>query len=395
MRAFSNTTPARGVQMAVAFLAATLVQEVGWAQSSADHAAFVRVIEREVPAIMRAAKIKGVAIGLLVDGRLFYTRGFGFADHAGKTPVTPRTIFLAASLAKSIAGRVALGLADAGRIDLDRPIADDLPVWPLRASVFDHRLITMRRLLSHTAGTSLGGYQGWLDYAELPTLEQSLAGRTNGRGEVELKTQPGTAYEYSGGGYTLMQLAIERITGRPYVTLAQEQVFGPLQMAQSSVALTPGIAARAAQGHGDDGTPVAMRYYAEQAPSTLTTSVVDFARFMRAGMLNASGNRRLPLSLARLRESYVPVKATLDSVRRSDGHGLGVMVEKLADGSLAVGHDGRNQAGFRAIYAMRPERGDGIVILTNSRSGLAIDRVVCLWKTFVSQAGASGDSCRP
>ncbi|MGO4780196.1 serine hydrolase domain-containing protein, partial [Lysobacter sp. 2RAB21] len=83
--------------------------------------AFAKVIEAEVPAIMKAAHIQGAAFGLIVDGRLVYARGFGFADHAGKVPATPRTVFVAASLAKPIAASVAMRLAERGRLDLDRP----------------------------------------------------------------------------------------------------------------------------------------------------------------------------------------------------------------------------------------------------------------------------------
>jgi CubicO group peptidase (beta-lactamase class C family) len=349
--------------------------------------AFVDVIEREVPAIMKEAKIKGVAVGLIVDGQLVYAKGFGFADHAGKVPVTPDTVFLAASVAKPVAAWVASQLAAQGKIDLDRPVVASLSPWPLKESKFDHRLITMRQLLSHTAGTSLGGYQGWTDYSELPTLEQSLAGKTNGRGSVEVVMQPGSKFQYSGGGYTLMQLAIEHKLKRKYEALAAELVFQPLRMSSSSVALTPAIVANAAQGHGDDGNPVPMQYYAEQAPSTLTTTINDFAKFMLAGMFAADGKSGAPFSKKQLTEMYTPAKATIGGVPDSEGYGLGHFVRKLSDGSTAVGHDGRNQAGFRAMYTMRPDNKDGIIFLSNSRSGAAADRLVCLWYASVSNSG--------
>ncbi|MCY1033308.1 serine hydrolase [Corallococcus sp. BB11-1] len=130
---------------------------------------FAQVIEREVPALMKEARIQGAAVGLIVGGKLVYAKGFGFADHAGKVPVTPDTVFVAASLAKPIASWVTMRLAEQGRVQLDKPVADVLSPWPLAQSPFDPRLITIRRLLSHTAGTTLGGYQGWLDFKELPS----------------------------------------------------------------------------------------------------------------------------------------------------------------------------------------------------------------------------------
>lgn len=350
---------------------------------------FAAVIEREVPAIMKSANIKGVAVGLLVDGELVYAKGFGHADHSGNVAVTPDTVFSAASLSKPVAAWVAMRLVEEDVIALDQPVADALSAWPLAASAFDYHAITFRHLLSHTAGTTLGGYQGWLDFQELPTLEASLAGKTNGRGAVELFAPVGTRFQYSGGGYTLMQLAIERTTKRRYSALADELVFQPLHMSHTSVAMTPAIMADAAQGHGDDGNPVPLRYYVEQAPSTLTTTVNDFAKWMIAGMVDDDGESNGPLSgeeLAQLREP-----AVLTTQRAPDDavYGLGHFIEQLGDGSTAVGHDGRNQAGFRARFLMRPERRDGIVFLSNSRSGLALDRIVCLWGADAAQVDAA------
>lgn len=341
--------------------------------------AFAAVIEREVPAIMQEAHIKGVAIGLIVHGELAYARGFGFADHAGTKAVTPDTVFVAASLSKPIAAWVAERLVRDGKIALDQSVADIVTPWPLAASNFDQRAITFRHLLSHTAGTTLGGYQGWLDYAELPTLEESLAGKTNGRGPVELFAAAGTKFQYSGGSYTLMQLAIERRTGRKYVDLAQELLFQPLGMQHTSVAMTPALLADAAQGHGDDGSPVPARYYAEQAPSTLTTTLNDFALWMRASMTAAKGERGSLLSRAAIDEMYTPARLSEPRAPQEAIYGLGHFIEPQPDGATAVGHDGRNQAGFRAKFLMRPQSGNGIVFFSNSRSGLALDRVVCLW----------------
>jgi len=360
------------------------------ADPSARAPAFADVIEKEVPAIMRDANVKGVAVGLIVDGELVYAKGFGFADHAGKIPVTPDTVFVAASLSKPIAAWTAMRLADRGAIDLDSPVADMLSPWPLAESKFDHRSITIRHLLSHTAGTTLGGYQGWLDFNELPTLEESLAGKTNGRGAVELFAVPGAQFQYSGGGYTLMQLAIEKTTARKYSALADELVFQPLGMTRSSVAMSPQVLADAAQGHGDDGSPVPMRYYVEQAPSTLTTTVNDFARWMVAGMARDDDDDddgdHGPLTQARLAEMYAPAKLTTARAPDAAVYGLGHFIERLADGTTAVGHDGRNQAGFRAKFLMRPQAGDGIVYFSNARSGLALDRIVCLWAADAAKA---------
>lgn len=345
---------------------------------------FAQVIEREVPVIMEEARIPGVAVALIVDGKLAYAKGFGHADHAGKVAVTPDTVFVAASLSKPIASWVTMRLVEQRRIQLDQPVAGLLSPWPLVQGQYDYRNITVRHLLSHTAGTSLGGYEGWLDFKALPTLEQSLAGQTNGRGAVELIAPAGSRFQYSGGGYTLLQLGIERTTGRRYQDLARDLVFKPLKMTHTSVAMTPAVLAGAAEGHGDDGNPVPMRYYVEQAPSALSTTVNDFSRWMIAGMRGSSGAH--PLDEAQLAQLYTPAELSAPRASGEMVYGLGHFIERLPDGSVAVGHDGRNQAGFRAKFLMRPATGDGIVFFSNSRSGLALDRIVCLWGSDVAKA---------
>lgn len=393
----SALTRARRTPLTRMFAALALVAGLAFADGAcaavARVPAFARVVEREVPAIMRAARIEGVAVGLVVDGRLAYAKGFGFADHAGKVAVTPDTVFVAASLSKPIAAWVAMRLVEQGAIRLDQPVADLVSPWPLAASAFDPHAITLRHLLSHTAGTTLGGYEGWLDYAQLPTLEESLAGKTNGRGAVELFAAPGTKFQYSGGGYTLLQLAIERTTRRRYSDLAHELVFRPLGMRHSSVEMSPRVMAGAAQGHGDDGSPVPMRYYVEQAPSGLTTTVDDFARWMIAGMVGADGASRGPLSTERLAALHTPARLAAPRAPGEAVYGLGHFIEHLADGSTAVGHDGRNQAGFRAKFLMRPQQRDGIVFFSNSRTGLALDRIVCLWAADAGGADP-GTACK-
>lgn len=345
---------------------------------------FVQVIEREVPAIMQEAHIPGVAVGLIVNGTLVYAQGFGHADHAGRVPVTPDTVFVAASLSKPIASWVTMRLAEQGQVKLDQPVADLLAPWPLAPGPYDYRKITVRQLLSHTAGTSLGGYEGWLDFQQLPTLEQSLDGQTNGRGAVELISPAGSRFQYSGGGYTLLQLAIERTTRRRYQDLARDLVFGPLGMRHSSVAMTPRALSGGAEGHGDDGSPVPMRYYVEQAPSVLSTTVRDFSRWMIAGMEASPGVH--PLSPEQLAQLYTPAALSTPRAAGEMVYGLGHFIETLADGSVVVGHDGRNQAGFRAKFLMRPATGDGIVFFSNARSGLALDRIVCLWGAELAKA---------
>ena len=113
-------------------------------------------------------------------------RGYGFADVAQSIPVTPTTGFNVGSISKTIAAWGVMTLVERGELGLDTPVDTYLTRWHLPESTFDERGVTIRRLLSHTAGLSLHGYPGWGPDDPLPTLEESLSGKTNGPGAVFL-----------------------------------------------------------------------------------------------------------------------------------------------------------------------------------------------------------------
>jgi CubicO group peptidase (beta-lactamase class C family) len=109
-------------------------------------------------------------------------------------------------------------LVEAGKLDLDAPVDNYLTRWHIPPSAFDATKVTARRLLSHTAGTSVHGYYGWPPAKDLPSVEASLNGDNNGSGPVVLEREPGAAFVYSGGGFTLLQLLIEEISQQPFAT---------------------------------------------------------------------------------------------------------------------------------------------------------------------------------
>lgn len=113
--------------------------------------------------------------------------------------------------------------------------------WSVPPSDFDADRVTVRRLLSHTAGLSLSGYPGWGPDDRLPTLEASLSGATNGSGDVRLVYEPGTEWRYSGGGYTVLQLLVEEVTDRDFESYIRDEVLRPIGMAYSDFELTPAV----------------------------------------------------------------------------------------------------------------------------------------------------------
>lgn len=209
-------------------------------------AMFVRQVNARTPSYLAQFSVPGAAVAVIENGRIIMANGFGMADLARKTPVSDATLFNIGSTSKSISAWGAMRLVDQGAIGLDDPVDRRLTRWHLPPSSFAADGVTLRRLLSHTAGLSVSGYRGWGSDDRIPSLEQSLSGDDNGAGAVSIISAPGSGWAYSGGGYTLMQLLVEETTHRSFADYMRDAVLRPLGMDDSSFALTPMVLGRAA-----------------------------------------------------------------------------------------------------------------------------------------------------
>jgi CubicO group peptidase (beta-lactamase class C family) len=187
-----------------------------------------------VPAVEDAARqatatstAPGLAVALIHHGQQVWAGGYGLADPATGRPVTAATRFQAASLSKPVTAWGVLRLVETGQIGLDEPVVGRLRRWRPPPSPFDADGITVRRLLSHTAGLLVHGYVGQPSDRPLPPIAASLSGETGDGFPVEPLEAPGRGWLYSGGGYSLLQLLIEELTGRPFADYMQTGVLGP------------------------------------------------------------------------------------------------------------------------------------------------------------------------
>src|SRR5262245_43778272 len=158
--------------------------------------------------------VPGVGLAIVRDGKLAWALGCGWADVAAEREATEETVFNIGSISKTVASWGLMKLVEEKKLALASPVVTRR--WQLPASEFDAKGVTLRRLLSHTAGLSLHGYPGFWPPKELPSLEASLSGDTNGAGDVHLEAVPGTRWKYSGGGYTLAQLLLEEASGTSF-----------------------------------------------------------------------------------------------------------------------------------------------------------------------------------
>ena len=232
----------------------------------------------------------GNAVFALIEGGSLYD------EHAASVgdPVDRDSVFQVASLSKWITAWGVMALVEQGGLDLDAPVSSYLTRWALPESEFDNDGVTTRRLLSHTAGLTDGlGFAGFEPGMPVQTLEQALTHTADASpgasGVVRVGLEPGTEWRYSGGGYLLLQLLIEEVTGESFEAYLQRVVFEPLDMSHSSFHWTPAQGSKLAAFYDVDSTPATHYRFTALAAASLYTSVSDLTRFVQAHLPGEDG----------------------------------------------------------------------------------------------------------
>ena len=296
--------------------------------------------------------------------------------------VNADTVFQTASLSKWLTAWGVMALVEQRKLDLDAPVSRYLKRWTLPLSAFDNNEVTARRLLSHTAGlTDDLGYAGFAPGTPVPSLEawlkQNADASPAAKGKVEVGITPGTAWRYSGGGYALLQLLIEDVSGEPFEAYMQRSVFQPLGMTHSTFQWSPAQGTTLATFYGKDAQPATHFRFPAVAASSLYTSVSDLTRFLQAHL---PGKNSEPIGRG------VLAPTTVAQMWQPTGWlygqpiwGLGAML--YADnrhGGFVVGHDGNNGPAINTAARLNPATGNGIVILETGKPLLAT-RVAGEW----------------
>ena len=317
---------------------------------------------------MAELKVPGVTVAFIEDGKVKWARAYGVAAAGGTQAVTPDTLFQAASMSKALASAAALRLVEQGKLDLDGDINARLKTWQVPASPYTaEQKVTLRRLLSHTAGLTVSGFPGYEAGKPVPTTVQILDGTPPANTPaVRSFEAPGGAYAYSGGGYTVAQLAIVEAGGKPYPELLNALVLRPAGMRQSAFAqpLTPAMVGHAASGHTFKGEIIsgARNVYPEYAAAGLWTTASDYGRFLIAVQNAHAGAPHALMSPASAQAMMTPVDAN---------YGLGLQIGRWG-GHPFIQHSGGNE-GFQCnAFAFLDGSRQGVVIMTNSNVGSAI-----------------------
>lgn len=342
----------------------------------------------EASAFAAAAKAKierenmgNTAFVLIEDGRIAYTY---FASRG--TPVDENSLFQVASLSKWLSAWGVLHLAAEGLIDLDAPVSTYLTRWKLPESEFDNSEVSVRRLLSHTAGLTDGlGYGGFAPGQPVQSLEASLSRASDASpgadGRVRVGARPGATFRYSGGGYALLQLLIEEVTGEDFNGYMKHAVFDPLGMTRSTFVLADD-AQNVAEFFAPDGRKATHFRFSAPAASSLYTTAADLARFIGAHRPGLNGE---PVG-----RGVLPPDMLVE-MQRPHGFQYGVEIWGLGtilyapnnSGGFIIGHDGSNAPAINTSARLDPATGDGVIVLEtgNERLATRLGGEWVFWKT--------------
>jgi CubicO group peptidase (beta-lactamase class C family) len=317
----------------------------------------IKLIDR-----MAALKVSGLSIAVIRDGRIDWARGFGVSKEGGPS-VTSHTLFQAASISKAISALAALHLVDIGRLNLDSDVNQYLKHWKVPLNSFTNQTkVTLRELLTHTAGMTVHGFHGYNPSAPLPTLVQVLEGTPPANTPpIRVDILPGTQWRYSGGGYVVVQELLEDITGESFAKFVKDSVLMPVGMGHSTFEqpLPKNLIADAAMPYGADGRLLegGVRVYPEQAPAGLWTTPSDLARYAIEVQRSLKGKSKRVLSQAMTRQMLTP---------GMNHWGLGLRIGGSTR-QLYFEHAGVN-VGYQCDLVAY-EGGDGAVVMTNSDNG--------------------------
>jgi CubicO group peptidase (beta-lactamase class C family) len=312
---------------------------------------------------MELFKVPGLSVAVFDNFQIVWRKSYGVGEAGTSAPVTLDTTFQAGSVSKPVTALAAMRLVQEGRLQLDDNVNDKLRSWKVPDNAFTtHEKVTLRRLLSHSAGLSVHGFPGYAVGAPLPTLVQVLNGeKPANTAPVRVVMVPGTKFEYSGGGTTIVQLLLVDQLKKPFPQLMAETVFQPLGLTHSSYEQPqpPLRAAMSAVGHHTDGMPVTGKWhiYPEMAAAGLWTTPGDLAQLAIEVAKSRRGTSNRILSQKSIQQMLTVQAAPM---------GLGFFVDPKSD---RFGHDGDDD-GFKTALIAFSDSGRGAVVMANSDYGV-------------------------
>jgi len=334
----------------------------GRQQSAAIAPATLDSLRARIRHVMDSTKTASIAVAVAKGGRIIWEEGFGFADVEHHTPATPTTLYSMASISKPITATGLMKLVEQGKVDLDRPANDYLGSAKITGLAGPASGATVRRVMSHTAGLPLHYrffYAGGA--VTRPSMDEAIS-----RYAIAVYP-PGAVYNYSNLGYGVLEEIIAKVSGKPYETFMQDEVFKPLGMTTTTIGTGAGIANSAVR-YTADWKPIAFYDFDHRAASAVYTSAHELVRFGMFHLKDHLADQRPILK-----------DATLDAMQRretpgdtANGYGLGWLISN-EQGTRVVSHTG-GMPGVATSLKLYPQQNMAIVALANT-SGAAPHRI--------------------
>lgn len=315
---------------------------------------------------MKFYNIPGVSVAVFFDNKIQWAKGFGVADNDSKEPVTEKTLFVAGSISKPVAAMGALRLVQEGKLALDANVNSYLASWKVPENALTAKEpVTLRRIMSHSAGLTVHGFRGYAPGEPLPTLIDILNGTPPANSSpIVVDIEPGSTWRYSGGGLTIMQLALMDVEKKPFPEILREKVLDPIGMTSSSYeqTLPPDRLKLAASGHDASGKVIEGKrfIYPEMAAAGLWTTPTDLAKFaIEVGRsVRGESNKVLSKEMAKLMVTpQIVIQGTTEMA-------LGLVLERHGS-EVYFGHGGQDEGFIASLLADR-DGGYGVAIMTNS-----------------------------
>jgi CubicO group peptidase (beta-lactamase class C family) len=352
---------------------------VGPATNLAANDPFAVALEERMPALLATNHVPGAVVSYITNGAVAWTKAFGVADLRRGTPMRPDMVFNLGSLGKVLTAWGVMRLLEAGRLDLNVSANRYLKRWQIRSQRWNPDAVTIRRLLSHTAGLTLPGLSDYPEGARLPSLVEVLEGKNQDDGPVIIGREPGSTNVYSGGGFVVLQTLIEDVTGEPFAEFMRREIATPLGLSSLEWVWTAELERHAPTPYGWRQEKIGYRQLASQAVGSEICSVADYARFLAATVSGPGGE---PVGRGVLKPETVA--AMLKVQPNSEDRGLGYRVV-TAGGEHFLEHGGHNP-GWRAKFLFDVERRNEFVVANNSSSGITLnDAVGDLWGAILSK----------
>ena len=326
-----------------------------WSDESAEQ------IDTNLSRLMQESGVAGMALGVVLNQELVFSSGYGLRQIGEAGPITERSVFHWASVSKPFVATAIMQLVERQEMTLSDRLADLLPYF--RMADERYRDITVRQLLSHTAGMPDVEDYEW----DKPQFDDEALKRwAMEHSGAELLFEPGTGREYSNIGFELLGLIVQEVSGVSFERYMKENIFEPLAMKNTSFIANDIDTELRTTGHIDEPTrriADAYPYNRRHAPSsTLNSNVVDMSRFTMALLNKGSLGDANILAEESFATMWAPEWTDPEDPTRQAGLGWNV---GRRWGGLQIASHGGHDDGFRSFLAIAPEQGVAVFVVSN------------------------------